>query len=296
MSRFSISKSVNNFAQCSQTRVDLFSLIQGFTFCSSFTYFLTSGQINKIQSSSFSTEIFQIILTDGNYEEHMRSWWSLIHHCGCNSSLISCFFYQLINFFRGRNIILSQIFNENSSLFIRSDLQVWLVRINQISEFLHVQLNEWNFDSKLYVFSAWIDSIEYMSYHTWNYTWLCSNQLSYLTFHSMGFSWRCLTICKYGSIETLNYTVHNRCCCVIINIWLLGIRIENFIKWKFQTIFQIFNISGFNGNCFLIKQLMCMRSSQGFLSLIDGSESTYDFNIGCCCYFLWTWHLSIEEN
>lgn len=125
-----------------------------------------------------------------------------------------------------------------------------------------------------------------MSDHTWDYAWLYSNLFSYLSLHGVCFSWRCLTISKYRSIETLNDTVHNWCSCILINFRLFGIWIKNFIERELQTVFQIFDIGCFYSDCFFIKQLMCIGSSQSFLSFIDRSESTDDFNIGCGCDFL----------
>ena len=119
---FSIRKCINYFTQSSQTCIDFFCFIQCFTFSPCFPYFLAACQIDKIQSSSFCTEIFQIILTDCDYKKHVWSWWSFIHIGGCNCSAISGFFDQLVNLFRRRNIIFSQIFNKNPSLFIRSYL------------------------------------------------------------------------------------------------------------------------------------------------------------------------------
>ena len=220
----------------------------------------------------------------------MWPWRSFIHICGCNGSVISSFFDQLINLLRRRNVILCQIFNKNPSLFIRSDLQVRFIWINQISQFFHVKLNKWHFYSELDVLSAWSNRIKNVSDHTWNYAWLYSNLFANLSLHGVCFSWRCLTICKYRSIETLNDTVHNRSSSIFINICLFGTCIKNFIEREFQTIFQIFDVGCFYSNCFFIKQLMRMGSSQSFLSFVDRSESTDDFNIGCSCDFLRTGH------
>lgn len=130
-----------------------------------------------------------------------------------------------------------------------------------------------------------------MSDHTWNYTWFDCNLFAYLSLHCVSFSWRCLTVCEYRSIETLNDTVHNRCSGIFINIRLFGTCIKNFIEREFQTVFQIFDVGCFYSDCFFIKQLMSMGCSQSFLSFVDRSESTNDFNIGCSCDFLGTGHL-----
>jgi hypothetical protein len=126
--------------------------------------------------------------------------------------------------------------------------------------------------------------------HSWNNTWFNWYLLTSLTLHCVSFSWRCLTICKYSPIESFNYTIYNRSGCVVINLLLFTCCIKYFIKREFKTVFQIFNLRCFYSNCFLIKKFMSMRCTKSFLPFIDWSESANDFNIGCCSYFLRTWH------
>jgi hypothetical protein len=121
VSGLSVSQGINNFSQGGQTGVNLFGLIKSFSFGSRFADFLTSCQVDKIQSSSFGAEIFKVILADCDNEEQVRSRRSFIHICRCDCTTISGLFNELIDFFGRRYVILSEIFDENASLFIRSD-------------------------------------------------------------------------------------------------------------------------------------------------------------------------------
>jgi hypothetical protein len=73
VSRLSISQGIDDFSQGGQTCVNLFGLIESFSFGSGFANFLTSCQVDKIQSSSFGAEIFKVILADCDNEKQVRS-------------------------------------------------------------------------------------------------------------------------------------------------------------------------------------------------------------------------------
>lgn len=227
----------------------------------------------------------------------MRSWRTFVHVGRCDGSVVPRLFNHLVDLLGGGNVGLGQVLDEDASFLVWSDLQVVLVQVDQVSEFLHVQLNQWNFDSEFYVFSAGSDRLENVLDHSRNDAWFnCQVRTDDLTLHRVRFSGRCLTVCENCAVETLNYTVHDWGSRIVVNLLLLSLRVKDFVEGEFQRVFQILNFRGADGDCFIIEELMRVWGSQCFLSLIDGSEPTNDFNIGSCSNLLWIWHISISLN
>lgn len=128
--------------------------------------------------------------------------------------------------------------------------------------------------------------MKYMLNHSWNYTWILCYLFWNLTLHCVSFPRWCLTISKNCSIKSLNYTIHYRWGCILINLFLSWFNIKYSVIVKFRSILWIFNLWRFNSDWHCVKKLMNMRSSQCFLSLIYWSESTNNFNISYCSNFL----------
>ena len=89
MRGFSIRERIDNFSKRSQTCIDFFCLIKGFSLGTRFWYLLTSCQINQIQFSSFSTQICSIILTNRQDKDHMGPGWPFVHVGTSNRTTIS---------------------------------------------------------------------------------------------------------------------------------------------------------------------------------------------------------------
>ena len=121
MSGFSIRERIDNFSKSSQTCINFFCLIKSFSLSPCLWYLLASCQIDQIQFTSFSTQICSIILTNCQDKDHMRPGWPFVHVGTGNWTTISGNFNELINFIRWRNIFLGDIFNKNTSFFVRSD-------------------------------------------------------------------------------------------------------------------------------------------------------------------------------
>jgi hypothetical protein len=63
----------------------------------------------------------------------MWSWWSLVHISSSNRSTISCNFNQLIHLIGWTDILLSYIFNKNTSFLIWSNFEIHLILIKEIT-------------------------------------------------------------------------------------------------------------------------------------------------------------------
>ena len=235
--RLSISQCINNFTQGGQTGIDLFGLIKCLPFGSSFAYFLASCQVNQIKSASFGTEIFKIVLTDGDYEKQMGSWGSFIHVGGCNRTVVPGLFDEFVDFFRGRDVNLCEVFNKHTPLFIRPDFQIWLIWVYQISQFLHVQLDQRHLNSELDVLSTGVNRVKHMVDHSWNDSRFCSDLVTDLTLHRMRLSRRRLSICEYRTVESFNHAVYDRLSCVIVHFLLFCVYVEDLVKREFQCVF-----------------------------------------------------------
>ena len=103
-----------------------------------------------------------------------------------------------------------------------------------------------------------------------------------------------MTIGKDGSVKTLNNAVDDGPSRVCVDLLLGGVGVENLIKTEFERFFVILNLSIFDMNGFVVKELVAVSGSKCFLTLIEGSESAYDLDIGCSiirfflhgfCYF-----------
>lgn len=200
----------------------------------------------------------------------MRSWRIFIHICCRDSPWFLGYFHQLINFLWWWNISFSYILDKNATLFVRSDLQIYLARIYKITYFLQVNLYHWYFNPELYILRTFGNRLKNLDNHSRYDAWIFCNFLTYFSLHSVGFARRCLPICKNSSVETFNNTFNNRGRSVVIYFSLFGVTIEDFIECKFKglriRIFIKFHI--FDSHCFIIKNFLYSCIAYRFLSFI----------------------------
>ena len=191
----------------------------------------------------------------------MRPRRPLIHiRCG-NGPTVSGNFDQLIDLFRWRDVLFSYIFNEDSSLLIRSDLKVDLIMVEQISQFLHVKFSEGDFDSELDVFVGLGDWAEDVLDHSRNDAWLLSNGLADLSLHCVSLSRGCLPISEDSAVESLDNAVDNWSSRILIYFLLIGLGVETLIKTEFERLFGVSCFSIFDLNRLVVQQFVTMQGS-----------------------------------
>lgn len=177
----------------------------------------------------------------------------LVHVRGSDGSAVPGNLDELIDLIGWRNVFFSDVFDEHSSLFIWTDLQVLFMMVKEISQLLHVEFSQGNLYSKFNVFIGFGDGIENMFDHSRNNSWLLGNGLSYLALHRVGFSRGCLTISKYCAVETFNNAVNDRRGWILVDLFLSGLSVKHFIKGKFERFFWISDFFIFDLNCFVIE-------------------------------------------
>jgi hypothetical protein len=66
---------------------------------------------------------------------------------------------------------------------------------------------------------------------------------------------------------------------IIINLFLVGIGVKNFIKREFQALPVILNVPFFDGDSFIVEKFVQMQGTHGLLFLIQGSKPTDNLNV-----------------
>lgn len=220
----------------------------------------------------------------------MRPRRPLIHVGCCNGPGASCDFHEVIDFLCGWYVGLGHILNKNSPFLVGSNLQISLAGVYEISQFLHVQLYHWYLNPELNILRAFRNGVKYLHNHSGYDARLLANAMPDFSLHGVCFAWRCLTIREYCAIESFNHAIDDWRGSIAIHFRLCGVAIEYLIKWESQWlcvwIFIYFWVV-FNGDCFIIKQLMHCQVPLCSLSLVYWSKSANHFNIA---WLLFGWH------
>lgn len=169
MGRLPIRQRIYNLAQSSQTSVDLFCLIQSLPLRSSLAYLLTPRQIHQVQLTSLSAEIGRVVLTNREDEDHVGPRRPLVHVCTGNGPAVSGNLDELVDLVGGRNILFGDILDEDSPLLVRSNFQIILILIEQISQFLHIQFRQRHLYPELNILLRLSNRTEHMLHHSRNY-------------------------------------------------------------------------------------------------------------------------------
>ena len=167
----------------------------------------------------------------------MRSWTFIIHQSRWDCPILISFFHNFKNFFFIYHILLCQVFNVNSFIFILMNFKIIILGIKEIFYFFIINFTHWNFDWKFNVLAWTFNPVKDGPYHSRNNT-LIFNICYVWSHHSKSFSRWCLAVCKYCSIESFQHWINNWSSCCVININLLWFHVKNWIKHKF--IFSIF--------------------------------------------------------
>lgn len=210
----------------------------------------------------------------------MGTWWPFVHIGSGNRSAISGDFDELIDLIRRTDVFLCDVLNEHSTFLVRSDLQIIFVLVQQISQFLHIQLSYWDFYSELDVFVGLSDGVEHVPHHSRDYTGVFTQLLGDLALHCVGFARGRLSVRENGTVEALNDAIDDGWGGVAVNFLLRGINVKNLIKAELQRLLSIFIFPILNLYGFVIKQIMTDSGAQSLLSLIEWPESTDHLDIG----------------
>ena len=120
-----------------------------------------------------------------------------------------------------------------------------------------------------------------MFYHPRDYTWVFRNCFTYVTLHRMCLARGSLTVGKDSTVESLNDTVDDGCCRIIVDFLLCRIHVKYFIESKFKRLF-IFIFFILDGKRLILNYLMAMDSPDSLLLLIKWSKATDYFYISSC--------------
>jgi hypothetical protein len=182
----------------------------------------------------------------------VRAWRTFIHIGSCDGAKCACCFYDFVNFFGRRYILLRQIFYEHSSFLIRSYFQIVFILVQKIFQFLHVQFSQRYLYSELYMLLRFRNRTEYVLHHTRNYTWVLSHLLSNLTLHSVRLSRWSLSVSKNSAIEAFHDTIDDWGSRIIVDFALSRLNIKDSIKVKLECFFIVLSLFVADGDGFII--------------------------------------------
>ena len=92
-----------------------------------------------------------------------------------------------------------------------------------------------------------------------------------------------MSVSKDGAIEALDDALDDGGCGVVIDVLLCGIGVEYFVEAELDGFLIILGLTILHLNGFVVEKLMTVGGSKCFLSLVEGSESTDNLDIGGCC-------------
>ena len=183
----------------------------------------------------------------------MWSWWTFIHISWSYRSSTASNLHKFIDFFRSRDIDFSKILDINTFLFIRTNFKVSFMAIHQVSQLLHIELDNGDLDTKLDIFRTFGYWFKNLSNHPRDNSRILCYFFSNLAFHSECFPWRSLSIGKYCSIKSLNDTFDDRFSSVGVNFLLGAIRVKYSVKWESRILLiALIDFVLLNNNSFII--------------------------------------------
>lgn len=186
---------------------------------------------------------------------------AFVHVGGGDGSAVSGDFYELVDFVGGGDVLFGDIFDEDSSFFIGSDLQIWLVMVQKIPQLLHVKLGEGYLYSKLDILVGFGDSVEDVFNHSWDNAWPFVYDFSDVSFHGVGFAGGSLSISEDSAIESFDDAVDDGGSRVVVDFFLWGLAVKHFVKGELKGFFGVLEFSVFDLYCFIVEQLMAEGSA-----------------------------------
>lgn len=221
----------NNISERRKRLINILRFIQPLPLSPRLPHLLRPRKIHQIQLPSLRGIILRIILINRNNKNRMRSRGPSIHMGIPHLPIPRPNPHQLINIILIRRILLRQIRNIHPSILILLHYQIILHRIQQVLNFLQINLAVRNFHPVLNIRLAVVNNSEYSFDHSRDDT----PQLRVVnacTSHCEGFSRGGLAVCENCAVESLHYLLDYWLGCNFVYLVLMGVGWENVVELK----------------------------------------------------------------
>lgn len=232
------------FSEICQWKIDFLCLFKNFSFCTRFRYLLWPSQIYQKKFTGFWAWILIVKLIKAQQKNHMWPWRVFIHVSYACYSVLLTDMNQLEKLGFVTDIDLSKILNIRPH-FILPNFQVAFADIEQITNFLHVDLENWDFQFILNGICGFFNSQKkffYLYFNKMYYSWhyaFCLFISHIVALHGMCFSRAGLSICHNGSVESIKDVLKYRETNLLKDFLLIRCDIKCMIEheWYFINFF-----------------------------------------------------------
>lgn len=132
---------INDIPQRRQTLINLLRLIQQLPLHPTLTNLLTARQINQRKLRRPRTQIHQIILVQSQSEHHVGARGTLVHVCVVEGAVAGADVQVFQHLLGAAHVEFGHALDVDATGFVLTDFELWAVWVEQVADFLHVDLD-----------------------------------------------------------------------------------------------------------------------------------------------------------
>lgn len=216
----------------------------------------------------------------------MRSGALLVHVGGANRPVLVAYLEDLVYFLLRAYVAFGHSSHMDSELLVLVNLQVTLARVQQVLDFLIVDLDEADLDAELGVLRLCRDLLEETRDHARDDS-ACLLVFNVFTGHGVGFSRASLPVGEDRAVVAIEDAVDDGTHSFVVDLLLRAVHVVNLVVvvW-YRLMLPRFGVDAHEGDCFGVGELAAdFVAGSGEFTRVEGPESTVDLDIAIGAFF-----------